>query len=123
MERKEDPLALPRCCASLLHGPDRWGEVYRGGDSGLEGRASHHTRRAAALLGAGDHDGADLAFHLPLGAAPAVARCSGSAGNPHDRSQAISSFLHRRQSREDVAHLRRGCIRVGFHDNHKLKFR
>ena len=23
MERKEDPLALPRCCASLLHGPDR----------------------------------------------------------------------------------------------------
>src|SRR5437868_10812041 len=42
----------------------------RGGDSGLEGRASHHTRRAAALLGAGDHDGADLAFHLPLGAAP-----------------------------------------------------
>src|SRR5438270_4121058 len=40
--------------------------VHRSG--GLEGRGSHDTWRTAALLGAGDHDGADLAFHLPPGA-------------------------------------------------------
>ena len=36
----------------------------------LEGGAAYHARRAAALLGAGDHDGADLAGRLPPGAAP-----------------------------------------------------
>jgi hypothetical protein len=45
--------------------PDRL--AHRSRDCGAEGRAPGHARRPTAVLGVGDHDGADTAvFRLPL---------------------------------------------------------
>jgi hypothetical protein len=41
--------------------------VHGNGDCGMEGRATRHPRRPAALLGVGDHDGADAAGGFPPG--------------------------------------------------------
>jgi Rhodopirellula transposase DDE domain len=44
--------------------------VHGSGDCGVEGRAPRHARRPTALLGVGDHHGADAAGGFPPGAAP-----------------------------------------------------
>ena len=44
--------------------------VHRSSDCSVEGRATCHARRPAALLGVGDHDSADAAGGFRLGATP-----------------------------------------------------
>src|SRR3954465_5029098 len=44
--------------------------VHAGGGRRLGGSAAHHPGRATLLLRSGDHDGADPAGGIPLGAAP-----------------------------------------------------
>ena len=44
--------------------------VHGSGDCGVEGRAPRHARRPTALLGVGDHHGADAAGGFPPGATP-----------------------------------------------------
>src|SRR5438132_13130245 len=48
--------------------PDRL--VHGSSDCGVEGRAPRHARRSTALLGGGDHHGADAAGGFPPGATP-----------------------------------------------------
>jgi hypothetical protein len=55
--------------------PDRL--VHAGGSCGLGGSAAHQPGRAALLLGAGHHDGPDVASRVPLGAAAQAATASG----------------------------------------------
>src|SRR5207253_10787005 len=59
--------------------PDR--VVHGSGDCSVEGRAPRHARRPTALLGVGDHHGADAAGGSPPGATPdrRVARIPSSA--------------------------------------------
>ena len=45
------------------------GVVYRRGDCELESSATHHAGRPTELFRPGDHDSADVARRLPLGAA------------------------------------------------------
>src|SRR4051794_29145715 len=63
-----DELGRVRC--GLAPAWELDGLVHGGGGRGLGSRAAHHTRRAAALLGSGDHDGADPQGGVPLGSAP-----------------------------------------------------
>jgi hypothetical protein len=49
--------------------------VQRSSDCGVEGRATRHARRPAALLGVGDSDGADTADGFPPGARQTEGLC------------------------------------------------